>query len=31
MDLDNFYFFMGNSYAGKSTRVLLLAQKYDGI
>ena len=31
MDLDNFYFFTGNSYAGKSTMVHLLAQKYDGI
>jgi hypothetical protein len=31
MDLDNLYFFTGNSYAGKSTMVHLLAQKYDGI
>ncbi len=31
MDLDNFYFFTGNSYARKSTMVHLLAQKYDGI
>ncbi len=31
MNLDNFYFFTGNSYAGKSTMVHLLAQKYDGI
>ena len=31
MDLENFYFFTGNSYAGKSSMVHLLAQKYDGI
>ena len=31
MNLDNFYFFTGNSYAGKSTMMHLLAQKYDGI
>lgn len=31
MNLDNFYFFTGNSYAGKSSMVHLLAQKYDGI
>ena len=31
MNLDNFYFFTGNSNAGKSTMVHLLAQKYDGI
>ncbi len=31
MNLENFYFFTGNSCAGKSTMVHLLAQKYDGI
>ena len=31
MNLENFYFFTGTSYAGKSTMVHLLAQKYDGI
>ena len=31
MNLEDFYFFNGTSYAGKSTMVHLLAQKYDGI
>ncbi len=31
MNLEYFYFFTGNSYAGKSTMVHLLAQKYNGI
>ena len=31
MNLEDFYFFNGTSYAGKSTMVHLLAQKYGGI
>ena len=31
MNLENFYFFTGTSYAGKSTIVHLLAEKYNGI
>ncbi len=31
MDLANIYFINGTAYAGKSTMVKLLAQKYDGI
>ena len=31
MNLENFYFFTGTSYAGKSTMVHLLAEKYNGI
>ena len=31
MNLENIYFFTGNSYAGKSTMVHLLAQKYTGL
>jgi len=31
MNLENFYFFTGTSYAGKSTMVHLLAEKYKGI
>ena len=30
MNLEDFYFFNGTSYAGKSTMVHLLAQKYGG-
>jgi len=31
MNLENFYFFTGTSYAGKSTMVHFLAEKYNGI
>ena len=31
MDLENVYFFNGSAYAGKSTMVKRLAEKYDGI
>ena len=31
MNLENFYSFSGTSYAGKSTMVHLLAEKYNGI
>lgn len=31
MKFENVYFFNGNAYAGKSTMVKLLAEKYDGI
>ena len=31
MILDNVYFITGTAYAGKSTMVKLLAQKFDGI
>ena len=31
MNLENFYFFTGTSYAGKSTMVHLLAEKHKGI
>jgi hypothetical protein len=31
MNLENFYYFTGTSYAGKSTMVHLLAEKYNGI
>ena len=31
MKFNNAYFITGNAYAGKSTMVKLLAQKYDGI
>ena len=31
MKFDNVYFFNGTAYAGKSTMVKRLAEKYDGI
>ena len=31
MKFNNVYFFNGTAYAGKSTLVKLLAEKYDGI
>lgn len=31
MRFDNVYFFNGSAYAGKSTMVKRLAEKYDGI
>ena len=31
MNYDYFYFITGSSYAGKSTMVKLLADKYDGV
>ena len=31
MDLENVYFFNGSAYAGKSTMVKRLAEKYDCI